>query len=225
MIMATRGARTKRKVEVLTKQEVNKANKRCRSPPVQECLERMRPERSPSPSRGAASGNVASMDLRKLLKGQARKMERARKRQRKYGVRARGLLGERSLLEIHSVTEQTRKDYAAKVDGFMEFVRFYMVPIKKDTELDAALCDYAEHLFLSGETCSFGQKLQAALEYVRPETARDGSLRLPRVKRALKGWRKLSPAQCRLPMLEFLKSALSGVFCTWVTKTWRFTTS
>ena len=75
---------------------------------------------------------------------------------------------------------------------------------KKGPELDAALCEYADHLFLSGETCSYRQKLQAALEYVRPETARDGSLRLPRFKRALKGWRKLSPAQVRLPMIEFL---------------------
>ena len=131
-------------------------------------------------------------------------MERARKRQKKYGQKIRGVLGEKPLLEAHSVTEGTRKDYPAKVQGFMEFARFYMLPIKKGPELDAALCEYADHLFLSGETCSYRQKLQAALEYVRPETARDGSLRLPRFKRALKGWRKLSPAQVRLPMIEFL---------------------
>ncbi|CAE7560259.1 UPF1 [Symbiodinium sp. CCMP2592] len=108
--------------------------------------------------------------------------------------------------------EGTRKDYATKMDGFLEFVRFYMLPIKGEAELDEALCEYADHLFLSGETCNFGQKLQAALEYTRPEAARDGSLRLPRFKRALKGWRKLSPAQARLPMIEFLKGAVSGVF-------------
>ena len=110
------------------------------------------------------------------------------------------------------MTGGTRKDNLAKVQGFMEFARFYMLPINKGPELDAALCEYADHLFLSGETCSYGQKLQAALEYVRPETARDGSWRLSRFKRALQGWRKLSPAQVRLPMIEFLKGAVSAVF-------------
>ena len=56
------------------------------------------------------------------------------------------------------------------------------------------------------------QRLQAAIEYHRPEAAREGQLQLPRFRRALKGWRRLSPTQTRLPMIEFVKSSISGIF-------------
>ena len=64
---------------------------------------------------------------------------------------------------------------------------------------------------MNGEGSSYGQKLQAALEFWRPEAAREGSLKLPRFKRALKGWRRVAPTQTRLPMIEYVKSAISGL--------------
>ena len=120
-------------------------------------------------------------------------------------------LGERTILESHSVREETRRSYVQKLEKFYEFVLFYQLSIKTLSELDAVLCDYADDLFLSGENCSSGAKLQAALEHHRPEAAREGLLHLPRFKRALKGWRRLAPTQSRLPMIEFVKSAISAV--------------
>ena len=90
---------------------------------------------------------------------------------------------------------------------YYDFVRFHLLDISREPELDAALCEYADQQFLNGESCSAGQRLQAALEFVRPEAAREGQLR-----KALKGWRRMAPTQTRLPMPEFIKSAISGVF-------------
>lgn len=95
---------------------------------------------------------------------------------------------------------------------FYSFVLRYQLKIETEAELDAALCEFVDHLYLEGEDSSFGQKLQAALEFERPEFAREGRLSVPRFKRALKGWRRLSPTQTRLPMLESLKSMISGIF-------------
>ena len=67
------------------------------------------------------------------------------------------------------------------------------------------------HMYLNGESNSAGHKLKAALEFFRPEAARAGELKLPRFKRSLKGWRRLAPTQTRLPMVEFLKSCISGL--------------
>lgn len=83
--------------------------------------------------------------------------------------------------------------------------------ISREEELDHALCTYADLLYLNGESNNSGQRLKAALEFIRPEAARRGELYLPRFKKALKGWRRMAPTQTRLPMLEFVKSAISGI--------------
>ena len=132
-------------------------------------------------------------------------------RKKKYAVRLRASRGEKSLLEAASVKAPQRKDYARRLEQFYAFVLRYELPIQSEVQLDEALCEFADHLFLDGEDLSFGQKLQAAIEYERPEYAREGRLALPRFKRAMKGWRRLNPQQTRLPMPEFLKSATSAV--------------
>ncbi|CAK9091403.1 Protease PrsW (Protease responsible for activating sigma-W) [Durusdinium trenchii] len=119
--------------------------------------------------------------------------------------------GERTILEIHSVKEPQRKEYSRRLEEFYNFVAFHNLSIRTEGELDIAMCDYADELFLDGEGCHVGEKLKAALEYERPEGIRSGQLMLPRFKRAMKGWRKLAPQQTRLPMMEFLKSCISGL--------------
>lgn len=119
--------------------------------------------------------------------------------------------GELSLLEASSVREPQRKDYARRLEMFYTFVVRYELNIQKEADLDAALCEFVDHLFLEGEDSSWGLKLQAALEFERPEFSREGRLSLPRFKRAMKGWRLKAPTQTRLPMPEFLKSCISGV--------------
>ncbi|CAK9105137.1 unnamed protein product [Durusdinium trenchii] len=116
-----------------------------------------------------------------------------------------------TILELASLKDGQRKDYARRLEQFYDFVARHQLPIETEGKLDEAMCDFADELFLNGEDSHAGEKLKAALEYARPEGIREGYLHLPRFKRAMKGWRKLAPNQTRLPMLEVLKSAISGI--------------
>ncbi|CAJ1446249.1 unnamed protein product, partial [Effrenium voratum] len=118
---------------------------------------------------------------------------------------------EKSLLQLGSVKAPQRRDYARRLEQFYRFVAHYQLPISDEVELDEALCDYSDFLYLEGEGHDSGEKLKAALEFERPEAARRGELHLPRFRRAMKGWRKMSPSQTRLPMIEFVKGAISAV--------------
>ncbi|CAE7820938.1 unnamed protein product [Symbiodinium necroappetens] len=201
-----------RTVAVLSKAEVQRANQRMKSPGQEEILSRKRKSRSRSPSVKAEWRPTRDAGLKKLLKSHRTQRERARRRQRVYAQKLRATLGERSILELNSVKEPTRRDYLQRLEKFYDFVRFHQLDIKRERELDAALCDYADSLYLDGESSTSGQKLQAALEFVRPEAAREGRLVLPRFRKALKGWRRMAPTQTRLPMPEMIKSSISGVF-------------
>ncbi|CAE7886307.1 unnamed protein product, partial [Symbiodinium necroappetens] len=139
------------------------------------------------------------------------KRKRAADRQKKFELKLRATQGERSILELSSVKEPQRRDYAKKLDGFYGFVAQHQLQIADTKALDAALCDWADILYLNGEGCNYGDKLLAALEFERPEFAREGKVHLPRYRRALKGWRRMAPTQTRLPMIEFIKGAISGV--------------
>jgi len=200
----------KRRVETLTKKEVERANKRVKSPVrVEERVGRKR-SRSPSRMRDSVQNNF-SKGLKQVLKSVEKKRAKARMRQAKYQKKLRTTVGERNLLELCSIKEPQRRNYAKKVDEFYGFVSHHGLPLSTEEHLDEALCEYADELYLNGESVNAGEQLKAALEFDLPTAARGGSLVLPRFKRALKGWRRMAPNQTRLPMLEFLKSSISGV--------------
>ena len=205
----------KRKIVVFTRVESERANARMaardQSSEITETTEPRKRKKSPSPLRVAQGKGPAQPGIRCLLKATQKKREKARARQRKFAKKLRASLGGHGLLEMASVKEATRKDYLNKLRGFYDFVSFHALSIQDEAGLDAALCDYGDVLYLDGESCNFGQKLLASLEFVRPEAARAGKLQLPRFKKSLKGWRRLAPTQTRLPMPEFLKSSISGI--------------
>ena len=196
----------KRRVAVFTKEFARSQN----------AILKLEPEHPPSLKRkrevspaADTSRRVVVGGLGKIVRSHKKKREKALARKKKYAKQVRG---EKTLLEHASIKEPARKDYYRKLEGFYAFVVKYELTIRSEESLDAALCEYAEHLFLDGEDSHYGQKLQAALEYDRPEFSREGRLALPRFKRALKGWRKLAPTQTRLPMPEMLKSCVSAIF-------------
>lgn len=197
----------KREVAIFSRAEVEKSNKRMT---LQEDID-LKKERSPSRMRERGPQLPQDMRMRGLIRSHKKKRERGLQRKKKYAVRLRASRGEKSLLEAASVKAPQRKDYSRRLEQFYAFVLRYELPIQNENQLDEALCEFADHLFLDGEGLSFGQKLQAAIEYERPEFAQEGRLALPRFKRAMKGWRRLNPQQTRLPMPEFLKSAISAV--------------
>ena len=206
----SRGAE-KRKVEVFTKQEAKKANERTTIGEKREAFSRVQ-ERSQSPHREGPHGLPASSALRKVLKAHTKRKQLSTQRLRKNAQRMRASIGEKSLLEAASIKVNQRLDYAKRLEKFYSFAIRFQLPLTKIEQLDEALCEYADHEYLNGEAAHCGEKLQAALEYERPEFSRAGALHLPRFRRCMKGWRKMAPTQTRLPMPEFMKSAISAVF-------------
>jgi hypothetical protein len=205
------GQRQKRVVKLFTKEEVQKANGRVKSPNRSEAHTRRRRSRSPSRMREVTGKKPVGSGLRAVIKSVAEKRRKAQERQRKYEKRLRATHGERSLLEMGSVKKAQRLDYAKRLEQFYLFVAHYQLPVSDEKELDEALCDYADFLYLDGNGHDAGEKLKAALEFERPEASRHGDLKLPRFRRAMKGWRKMAPSQTRLPMIEFIKGAISAV--------------
>ena len=206
---ATAGV-SRRTVAVFSKTEVQRSNRRMKSPGSEEVSSRKRKPRRRLVA--TESKPLRDAGLKRLLRAHQTQREKARRRQRVFAQKLRATLGERSILEMNSVKEPTRKDYLQRLEKFYDFVRFHQLDVKRERQLDAALCDYADHQYLNGESSTSGQKLQAALEFVRPEAAREGRLVLPRFRKALKGWRRMAPTQTRLPMPEMIKSSISGVF-------------
>lgn len=197
-------------MKVFSKSAAAEANRRMQSPDRERQISRKR-KLSRSRSRSPNGREPRSTGLQQQLNLVKQKRQKAMTRQMKYEKRLRATRGERGILEDHSVKEPQRRDYARRLNGFYGFIARFDLPIGAEAELDVALVDYADLLYLNGEASDAGTKLKAALEYHRPEAARSGTLHLPRFKRSLKGWRKLAPNQTRLPMVEHVKSAISGV--------------
>ena len=63
-------------------------------------------------------------------------------------------------------------------------------------DVDALLADYLDTLFLQGKSASEGEKAVAALEFLHIGAKN----KVPRSRRALKGWRKEVPPGSRLPL-------------------------
>ena len=207
----TAGWGQKRKVEIFTKSAAQAANTRMRElgrVPEREVLVK---DQKPSPRRGRDSQSGVRTELRALLSSHKKRRMKANQRWKKFETRLRVTRGERGILEQASVREPQRTDYMNKLEGFYSFVVYNELEIHSEQKLDEALCDYGDHLYLDGYGSNYGEKLMAALECERPEFARSDVLGVPRFKRTLKGWRRLAPTQTRMPMLEFLKSAISGV--------------
>jgi len=187
------------------------SNKRMRSPDREMLESKRRRDKSPSRMREEGDRPLMNHALKRRLEQVRKKREKARSRQKKYVQKLRASAGQMGILELGSVKEPQRRDYAKRLQEFYEFVALHRLPIAKEDELDVALCDYADHMYLNGEGSDAGQKLKAALEFVRPEAIRKSEIHLPRFKRSLKGWRKLAPTQTRLPMIEFVKSSISAI--------------
>lgn len=200
----------KREVKVFTRSEAQSANARMRSP-HRDLSPARRKSRSRSKLREPTRKEARPTSLVQQIAVVKQKRQKAMQRQRKYEQKLRACRGERGLLETHSIKEPQRQDYARRLSEFYNFVARFELDISSEKKLDEALVDYSDLMYLNGESQDAGSRLKAALEYHRPEAAREGMLNLPRFRRSLKGWRKMAPNQTRLPMVEYIKSSISGI--------------
>ena len=105
------------------------------------------------------------------------------------------------------MTPGVQKYYAKEVKEFDRFVERKGLATTDDT--DGVITDYLNHLFWRGEQPHRGEKFLAAWMHTHPQLSRVGTAKLPRSWRALKGWRRMCPAQSRKPMPLGVWSALA----------------
>jgi len=106
---------------------------------------------------------------------------------------------EEGILERGSVAPATREGYDNAIAVLLKRRNLAALPTE-DKKLDAELVMHSDTLFLEGKGASTGQKLLAGVLYHRPQA------QIPRMKRALKGWRRLAPGKTRQPLPESVVS-------------------
>ena len=138
-------------------------------------------------------------------------MKRSAQRTKKFEKKLRASVGLRSVLEELAVQPATSKDYHRRLDEFWGFAARHRLRVKTPDELDVALVEYADSMFLDGEGFHVGEKLVAAFESRAIERTSDGVLRAPRFRKVIKSWKKNAPSQSRLPMPEVFMWAVAGL--------------
>ena len=106
------------------------------------------------------------------------------------------------LLADSSVQENTLADYVRRLGDFWAYVEEHELNSSTAEDCDQALTQYSNHLYAEGELTAEGEKLRAAWEASFPEFSRHGNQKLPRLRRALRGWARLAPTRPRYPVPE-----------------------
>ena len=82
------------------------------------------------------------------------------------------------------------------------------VSLARPEQLDASLCDYFDSLYFSGSMSHEAEKAKAAAMHYVPTLI--ASMDLPRMTRALQGFRKIAPGSSRYPLPWGILGALLG---------------
>ena len=102
-------------------------------------------------------------------------------------------------LERASVSEQVLQRYGDHVTELKLHAGPPDLVKRSDEAVDSAMVAYMEELFTQGASANHGSYLLAGFQALYPEFGKYGSRKLPRVHRALAGWRKERPAFSRAP--------------------------
>ena len=129
-------------------------------------------------------------------KGKRNRQARASYRRAQHGDAA-SAAGDHSVsfLEANTVRPPTADQYRRMVEDFEKYLG---CRADRVVNLDGKLVKYLEATYFEGAGADEGGGLLAALEYEYPESTK----RLPRARRALKGFRRLAPPQSRAPLVR-----------------------
>lgn len=108
-------------------------------------------------------------------------------------------------LEMRSVSAEVQNQYQGYQERFKSFCRDNGFPWPPGRQCDEILADYLDLMFLEGRSAAEGEKLVASLEFMCVNLKG----KLPRCKRALKGWRREKPAGSRLPLPRLLAAGMA----------------
>jgi len=105
-----------------------------------------------------------------------------------------------SFLEVNSVRSGTAGAYDKSVKDFVDWMTAAGICAVSAADLDAAGCEYLEHLYFEGYNHDAGDRLLASLRYCSLLLATLGKAALPRMQRSLRGFRRLAPGASRAPL-------------------------
>ena len=118
-----------------------------------------------------------------------------------------------SVLEDRSVVEKVKRTYLFLVQLFIRCAVQKRLPMFTDPDVDAAMVFWMNLQYALGEGFHMGEKMLAGWKFLYPDFGKDGSRKLPRVLRCLKGWRKLMPPVARSstpwPLVAFIALTLA----------------
>ena len=96
--------------------------------------------------------------------------------------------------------DATKLDYLKAMESFDCFCLSWDLPRGSPEEVDRALTEFANFLWMEGRTSGAATRVYAAFAHRFPRYSRRGDLRLPRFSRAVEGMQKLDPGWTRPPM-------------------------
>ena len=105
-----------------------------------------------------------------------------------------------SLTDKKAVQECTSKYYNKTFDELMDFCVTEGLPTETNAQLDLAGDDFMDFMFLEGARSDIGEKLIAALKFIRPSLEIALRRSLARLRRAVTGFRKAAPPRSRVPL-------------------------
>ena len=122
-------------------------------------------------------------------------------------VGRRAQTGRMTILEERSVSAEVQHQYHKYFAMFENFCQTSGISWPPGDQVDLALADFLDVMFVEGRSANEGEKVVASVEYHLLESK--GTLAHSR--RALRGWRKEKPPQSRLPLPALLAEGMAMV--------------
>lgn len=151
-----------------------------------------------APKSAARHPLMQKESLRKLKREESKDIRAAHRRQL-HGPNP-GMVGngQKSFLETRTLTLPRLKSYQKAWEEFVGWCYEQEMMMDHLPDLDLALTNRLNELFFEGADVATAATLQAAVKYFRDDVPK--LTLLPRSQEAMKGFRKLEPAQGRVPM-------------------------
>lgn len=103
-----------------------------------------------------------------------------------------------TLLEKNAVGPQTSKSYAKALEEFSRFGIPRGLDWEDADKVDKLTVDFLNEMYLAGHQAYKGDRLVASILHHYPNFGKYGAKKLPRMWRAVRGFRKLTPGKSRL---------------------------
>ena len=142
-----------------------------------------------------ADGAIRTLKEKREARCQA---QRLRRYVEDFGS-SEGVLRALSHLERKSISKKALKRYQNRFESLLSWMRSSGATSNTAADLDRAMTQYVNELYLKGHGSHIGAETLAAIGLFLPEVLSSAVKPLPHTLRSLKGWRLLCPSHSRRP--------------------------